>query len=72
MAEALLDGHGRLLKPIDRFSESLFSLMMAATPPFLRRVALGRDAGYTLPAQTGLAMALLGAVPIAAVNALGG
>jgi len=60
MADALLDEYRRLLNPIDRVSEILFGLIMAATLLLLGGVALGRCAGYTRPAQTGLVMALLG------------
>ena len=72
MAEALLDEYRRLLNPIDRVSEILFGLIMAATLLLLGAVALRRYAGYTRPAQTGLVMALLGAVLIGAVKAQGG
>jgi hypothetical protein len=72
MADALLDQYRRLLNPIDRVPEILFGLIMAATLLLLGGVALGRYAGYTRPAQTGLVTALLGAVLIAAAKALGG
>jgi hypothetical protein len=71
MADALLDGYRRLPNPIGRISEILLGLIMAATLLFLGGVALGRYAGYTRPAQTGSVTALMGAVLIAAVKALG-
>ena len=72
MADALLDEYRRLLNPIDRVSEILFGLIMAATPLLLGAVALRRYAGYTRPAQSGSVMALLGAVLLAAARAQGG
>ena len=71
MADALLDGYRRLPNPIDRVSGILVDLIMAATLRFFGWIALRRQAGYARPAQTGLVMASLGAVLIAAVRALG-
>jgi VIT1/CCC1 family predicted Fe2+/Mn2+ transporter len=48
------------------------SRAMALAMLFLSGFALGRYAGHARPALTGLAMATLGAVLIAAVKALGG
>jgi hypothetical protein len=45
---------------------------MALAMLFLSGLTLGRYAGHARPALTGLAMAALGAVLIAAVKALGG
>jgi hypothetical protein len=73
MADALLlDGYICLLNPIDRVSEILFGLIMAATRLFLGGVAPGRYEGYTRPAQIGWVMALPRAMLVAAVKGLGG
>ena len=50
----------------------LFNKFLYCLELFVLGVALGRYAEYLKPLRTGLAMALLGVVLIAAVKALGG